>query len=54
MKLDGWWKLEKTEEAIEDYRLEKKIYGILGEHNKTNDTQESNGKILEHVGLLDS
>lgn len=29
LKLDGWWKLEKTEEAIEDYRLEKKIYGTL-------------------------
>lgn len=29
LKLDDWWKLEKTEEAIEDYRLEKKIYGTL-------------------------
>lgn len=30
LKLDGWQKLEKTEEAIdEDHRLVKKIYGTL-------------------------
>lgn len=30
LKLDGWCKLEKIEEAIdEDYSLEKKIYGTL-------------------------
>ena len=40
--------------SMRKLQIEKKLYGVWGDHNKMNDTQESNGKILKHVSLLDS